>query len=224
MSTLFVWINAFIPKTVANYTVTVPKGTYAGHTAVPMPTPGVLANPDAWPLVGGNPGYLTDQRDFSDDGNASVRMQSWAEIELRHDFVDYKKSNHISSGTVEVDLTSGDVMCRDNAVLTACTWRTKQDLGGRRLTLRVVGKGADPCVNLAANIDYSGKFVVQVYGGRVLVSFNGLLDEFPAFEAYTSFNGRTQQLFRSPPPVGNTVTDLLGAAWRQVSGDVSFDR
>lgn len=223
MAQLLVWINAFIPGDVAGYTVKVPKGPYAGQTAVPIPWQGKLLNSDAWPVVGFNPGYLTDQRDFSAEHKASVRMRSWAKMDVADDSVWYMESNHVTSGTVEVDLTTGKVMCSQKAVLTGCLWTSHQK-DVRKVELRLVGRGSDPCVNVAANIDYNGTFVIRHHAGRVGVSFNGLLDEFPAFEAYTSYKGKTQQLFRSPPPEGNTVANLLGRAWRPINGDVSFDR
>ena len=56
----------------------------------------------------------------------------------------------------------------------------------------------------------------------LVVSFIGLLDSFPAFEAYASLNGQTKALFTSLPPPGNTVTDLLGDANRPIQGSVLF--
>ena len=51
---------------------------------------------------------------------------------------------------------------------------------------------------------------------------SGKMDNFPAYECYTTFNGVTKTLFTNSPSTGNTVVDLLGFAKRSVSGSVSF--
>jgi hypothetical protein len=92
------------------------------------------------------------------------------------------------------------------------------------MMVRIVGEASDPLVYWAANIDYDFLFVVGVDGpnNRVLVGAFGLIDAFPAYEAYAKFNGVTKTLMTVPPPPGNTVTNLLGEADRLVTAVVSF--
>jgi hypothetical protein len=55
-SNLAVWINAFLPRDVAGYTLVVPAGMHRGKTAVPCPPIALPANPHCL-----GRGYLTDQ-------------------------------------------------------------------------------------------------------------------------------------------------------------------
>ncbi len=91
------------------------------------------------------------------------------------------------------------------------------------IKVEVVGQAGDPLVGMAADIDYVGAFTVAVGApGTFEVSFEGKIDKFPAYDCYAHFNGVTKEIFKSSPPAGNTVADLLGAASRPVSGRVSF--
>ncbi|MFL5033374.1 MAG: hypothetical protein ACJ8E1_26215 [Xanthobacteraceae bacterium] len=63
------------------------------------------------------------------------------------------------------------------------------------------------------------------------LEIDGLIDQFPAFEAYATINdGAAVTLFQIPPPPGNTVMNLPGKANRRVrfrledrNGDGIFD-
>lgn len=92
------------------------------------------------------------------------------------------------------------------------------------MMVHITGEASDPLVYLAANIDYDFLFMVGVDGpnNRVLVGMFGLIDDFPAYEAYARLNGVTKTLFNIPPPPGNTVTNLLGDADRLVAAVISF--
>lgn len=90
---------------------------------------------------------------------------------------------------------------------------------------RLVAAAGDPLVSGAADIDYGGVFELFLDPARPLkctITFEGKIDAFPAYECYASFNGVVKTLFLSPPPPGNTVTDLLGGANRSVRGTASF--
>ena len=90
------------------------------------------------------------------------------------------------------------------------------------MLLRVHGEASDPLVGGAANIDYTVDFLISVENSRVLVGVIGLIDQFPAFEAYANFNGATKALFRIPPAQGNTVVDLVGSESEPVAAAVAF--
>jgi hypothetical protein len=213
-----VWINAFIPGTVPGYTRTVAAGTHAGKTAVPLPGLARL-NPlntfKAW-----NAGYLTDQRTFSSAPAASCRMQSSAVISLAPAAL--ARQAHISSGTTEVDIVTGAVSGFAVANMTRCRF-LRFTATPTVITVDVKGEASDPLVSAAADIDYEGTFTVTILGPRRLtVGFTGLIDAFPAFECYASVGGVTKTLFTAPPPPGNTVTNLPGAANRRIAGLVRF--
>lgn len=96
------------------------------------------------------------------------------------------------------------------------------------LTLTLVAAAGDPLVGMAADIDYHGTVTVnRKASGDIKVSFDGMIDQFPAYDCYASFGDVTKKLFESAPPPGNTVVSLmnprtLGFASRPVRGSVSF--
>jgi hypothetical protein len=241
---LVVWINAFIPGKVPDYTRVIPRGPYSGKTAVPLPRTARL-HPANLPKDL-DTGYLTDQRGFSNAPVASCRMQSYAEISAPPHPVAIIRSGHRTSGTTAVDMETGEELGAADAVVDRCkfsrlvkkppqrprsNFRTLPHVAPFGKTssvptyhLFVDGQASDPLVHAAADINYKGEFEIAFYPelGKGYVEFKGLLDEFPAFECYAQLGGRTKTLFTSPPPKGNTVVDLLGEANRKVSGMVTF--
>jgi hypothetical protein len=232
---LTVWLNAFIPKTVPGYTRIVDPtgklaGKHGGKTAVPLPGASRL-NPfnlfKNW-----DAGYLTDQRDFSDQlptdsFHPSVRMRSLAELSFsppgsQSAANSLTRAIHESSGTTEVDMDNGRQLDFGVADMSRCSWALAEDDSSIRLLL--TGAAADPLVSAAADIDYVGTFTItqDADSGAVTVEFSGKLDEFPAFECYAAMNGVTKTLFTAPPPEGNTVMDLLGPANRPFRGKAIF--
>ena len=223
-----VWINAFIPGTVSGYTFTVPAGPHAGKTAIPCPLIATPVNPSC-PVVG----YLTDQRSFDAAPAASVRMRSRTEISVSPPaLIPHPGFEHVTSGTTEIFQSSGKVTCVRAADMSRCSFsnfRVAPDpsaplSGNFFITLSVKGAASDPCVNLAADIDYGGEISIfcSPRGGVVEVSFNGKIDSFPAFEMYAALNGVTKTLFRVPPPPGNTVASLVGGASTPITGRARF--
>ena len=220
------WLNAFIPKTVPCYTKVLPAGPHAGKTAIPLPS---IAR--GWPgnwLKDWEAGYLTDQRGFDSSPTNSVRMQSLAKVEISGatgpTLIEQK---HRSSGTTEVNLVSGVQTGFKVADMTRCKFKAlpAQVCGvSTPLNLDLVGKAGDPLVGAAADIDYEGTLTVSAGSARgsVTVAFQGKIDAFPAYDCYASFNGVTKEIFKSSPPPGNTVADLLWWANRPISGTASF--
>ncbi|MGZ3183109.1 MAG: S8 family serine peptidase [Telluria sp.] len=221
---LSIWINAFIPRDVTGYTFTVPAGPHAGKTAIPCPAVATPVNPTCpWR------GYLTDQRGFDNDPSASVRMRSRIDIALTPPA--QAGAAHVTSGTTEIDKSDGRVTCRQPADMTRCSFTnfrvTPQMFppGSFEITVDYRGAASDPCVNLAADIDYNGQIRVLCVpaSNLVLVTVAGFVDSFPAFEMYAKLGSSTQTLFRLAPPAGNTVADLLGGASTPVAGRAQFE-
>lgn len=224
-SNLMIWINAFIPENVPGYTFTVPAGPHKGKTAIPCPDIALPVNPRCR-----SRGYLTDQRSFDASPTESVRMRSMAVIQLIPPSA--ISLTHVTSGTTEIDKTTGAVTCSVHTDMSRCkfeNFRVEPDpsapfSGNFFIKLSLTAAASDPCVNLAADIDYKGEIIIfcSPKGNFVEVSFSGKVDEFPAFEMYASLNGVTNTLFRIPPPPGNTVVDLLGFANNMVTGRATF--
>jgi hypothetical protein len=246
MPTLRFWINAFIPRDVTGYTIRIPTGIHSGKTGIPLPGIARL-----WPgntAKDWNAGYLTDQRSFDNTYGASSRMTSMCEIDLMSGTI--VRQAHTSSGTTEVNLVSGVQTGFAYANMSRCSYTVPTALpplghfaAGRRpiaypmaptpsgpgarfasVSLRLSASAGDPLVGAAADIDYNGSLSISggAIPGTVAVSFDGLIDDFPAYDCYASLDGVTKTLFTDSPPPGNTVADLLGAPVRPKSGSVSF--
>ena len=72
-----------------------------------------------------------------------------------------------------------------------------------------------PSSRAFGDIDYTGKIIVDAAARSLEI--DGLIDQFPAFEAYATINnGAGFTVFRMSPPAGNTVMNLPGAADRPV--------
>jgi hypothetical protein len=243
---LKIWINAFIPKTVSGYTIAITAGRNVGKTAVPLPGIARLNPLNSFKNL--DAGYLTDQRSFSNFQTASVRMQSLVELDLATP-VSVFRTAHTSSGTTEVDTVTGATLGFGVADMTRCTFSTLRVVpattrsrtyrtfplgvpftlglptgGAPTYEIDVDGAAGDPLVSAAADIDYEGTFEIDLLQSpfRCSVSFSGYLDQFPAYECCADLDGLTKCLFRSNPPPGNTVADLLGNASRRITGFVSF--
>lgn len=115
---LVVWINAFIPRDVPGYTIAIKRGENAGKTAIPLPIAARIPFPITNNLVKPpHTGYLTDQRSFSSNANASVRMQSHITISLPGGQV---SGIHQTSGTTEVNTESGETRDNQDADMSDC--------------------------------------------------------------------------------------------------------
>lgn len=90
---------------------------------------------------------------------------------------------------------------------------------------RLTAAAGDPLVSAAADIDYGGVFELSLDQARpsnCMISFDGRIDAFPAYECYAELNGVVKTIFRSSPPPGNTVLNLLGGANQRIRGIASF--
>jgi hypothetical protein len=216
------WISSFIPEFVPGYTVKIGAGVHLGKTAVPLP-----AVARAWPgnwLKAWNAGYLTDQRSFQNSPTASSRMRSLIEIDT--DKMTEISQSHESDGTTEVDLHSGAQLGFKKADMSHCKYNANPTMVSYEFYRKLVAAAGDPLVGMAADIDYNGTLILTTHGkgpgSTLVVDFEGLVDNFPAYECYATFNGVTKKLFDRPPPAGNTVADLLGPAVNPVAGRATF--
>jgi hypothetical protein len=243
MPVLQFWLNAFIPRTVPGYTRLLSVGPHAGKTAIPLP-----AAARAWPgnwTKDWDAGYLTDQRGFDSSPLAAARMTSVARI----DPSSFTLINqiHRTSGTTEVNLSSGAQTGFGMADMSRCRYTVLPPhappgagFGGMfgvahggstmvrplivtSLSLRLEAAASDPLVGAAADIDYNGALSVEPGPSRsLIVRFSGMVDAFPAYDCYASFDGVVKTMFTLSPPPGNTVVNLLGGANRPVAGIVTF--
>ncbi len=234
MSTIKVkfWINAFIPMHVYkkdNTYLTQPRPGHDNQTMIPGPIKGV------------NDCFSTDNRGFSSDPGASSRLHSEVTITFNKGALVAMDQRHWCNPSKEYD-------CEDGGLEGTATGSNAQmkfsDPKNGTFEARGVVKQLIPLRNgrfiwhsaslsaatnnplfaFSPDIDYQGKLQCIIAPGEsISVMFNGLVDEFPAYEAYTSLNsGLVKSLFQLPPPPGNTPADLFGKANRSVSGVASW--
>jgi hypothetical protein len=244
------WLNAFIPRDVTGYTKLLTAGVHKGKTAVPLP--GIARTWPGNTFKDWDAGYLTDQRTFDPSPTASARMKSMVEVEMVGPVVKKQSHTSsgttevniktgVQTGFAVADMSrcgflqaptpaapSGGMsahfaVARGPTVSPAMYRAPPPGMFGS-ITLVLTAAAGDPLVGMAADIDYGGE--LRISGGStpnsVIVSFQGKIDDFPAYDCYASFNGVTKEVFRSAPPPGNTVANLLGPAKRPVSGTVRF--
>ena len=208
--TVKVWINAFIPKTISGYSLPVPAGIHAEKTMIPGPNPGSDC-------------YLTDQRDFSNHIHAKSRMHS----EVTVDFTGSRSTItqwHKCDLTTELDCEDGDVESTGIGSTSRMNFRLLPTSTPRLAIISVTCAASNPCAptsRLFGDIDYNGTLTID-HAARS-VKFDGMIDLFPAFEAYATINdGAGVTLFRKSPPAGNTVMDLPGSANRPIAKAITL--
>jgi hypothetical protein len=209
--TVRVWLNAFIPVDLESAEVIGGNGRHSGKTA--LPTPGPI---DAW--------YLTDQRGYSDDPAASSRMHS----ELELDLLNWKitREFHQCCETVEVDHETGEEKCREAAATDNMAFSNLQLAeGGSTLSVEIKGSSKNPCLKIASvevspNLDYEGMIIVSLRATdrQVVVTFDGKIETYPAFELYASVNDAPPvAVFREGVMPDATPLNLIGAPTREIN-------
>jgi hypothetical protein len=111
---VLLWVNTFIPRNIPNFTQVIQTGVHRGKTAIPLP---FYARPVHWGKPDGD-GFLTDQRGFSVDPQASARVTTMAALRL--DSPQLADSSITTSGTREVDIDTGKQLDFAVADLSDC--------------------------------------------------------------------------------------------------------
>jgi hypothetical protein len=99
---------------------------------------------------------------------------------------------------------------------------------GLGFSVALKASSKNPCIAVATvkimpNLDYEGTIRVALTEDRksAAVSFDGLVESYPAFEMYASVNGgEPQTIFRVPIAKGATAADLMGPPNRHISESV----
>ena len=213
VSTVTLWVNAFIPHYIADLTKPYPKD----------PEMTMLPGPSAV-----NDCFLTDQRSFSSNIMAKSRVHSEVQVDLTGE-PSIPFEHHACSQTTEVDCEDGDVECSRTGVVRGNKFHNLSvSTSGTvtRVELDLQTEASNPCFNGSPDIDIEGHIVLSIspIGDRVSVHFDGYVDQFPAFEMYaTAGEGRyARSVFQVLPYPGKTPADLFGPADRSVSGSVQL--
>jgi Protein of unknown function (DUF3238) len=206
------WLNAFIPNSVCSL-----KGSLF---AVEVPDPGINS--------GGGVGltrlFTGDQREFSDDPNASARMHSEVTIAGLSSGSPTFSQRQVCGESHEVD-SDGNII----GTATAPTDRMQfSNLRGSQTTdpeggvvdgvpgsvqIDLAGSAAIPLMAVAPDIDYSGTLVIDLSEGNVI--FTGAISGFPGFEMYFKVNDGPSVTLGQFAPV--SPIDLIGDENRPVN-------
>jgi hypothetical protein len=212
---LKLWMNAFIPGRIENLTFPLVQGTHLGETVLEGPKPGAKEC------------FLTDQRLFSDDQTSSVRMQILVEIDLAASVMRFIPR---TGKTVRVSCDKGSIQCErsagaDRIKAKNFSSETMAD-GSRRYFITIEAAGGNPCVELAGisipspDIDWSFQISVifERSTGKVKLSFDGMIEPFPAFEMYAVLSGPQPTLLLQESPLpGSSPWNLPGKPNRAVT-------
>lgn len=205
-----IWINAFIPRVVTNYTKNVPAGIHKGKTMIPGP---VLGISDC---------YLTDQRSFSNLPTAKSRMHSAVDVHFTQNKITLTQT-HRCDRTTELDCEDGDVECSEIGSTTRMKFTLKSSTSTTAtISFRCAANNpCSPSSRLFGDIDFHGTLNIDINKRQVVL--DGMFDSFPAFESYISINnGNGIKIMQESPPAGNTVKNLPGNANRRMLRSARF--
>ncbi|HZO90833.1 MAG TPA: DUF3238 domain-containing protein [Chthonomonadaceae bacterium] len=207
------WLNAFIPNSVCQqkgelFVITIPA-----PQGLPVPAPRF---------------FTGDQREFSDDPNASARMHSEVKIEgLSSDTPRIAFQNNLCGESHEVD-EQGNIIASATApsdrmmFLNLRGSQTVDPNGGvidgipGSVQIDVVGSANLPLVGLTPDIDYSGTLIIDRAEGNLL--WKGAVSGFPAFEMYVRVNDGPVGTLAQFNPI--SPIELLGEENRPVDAAV----
>lgn len=192
-------VRAFIPKSHP----TMPDAIK------PVPNkPGLFMLPDVLPT-----GFCfdTDHREFSAEPAASARLSTDVKLVLSNPVQAQATSGaaHQAGTTVRRKCATGGGETTGTPSVSAC--HMGHPAAADNLVQLVLGCSAgNPLVPGAPKIDYGGTITYDK--AAKTLAFRGTIGNFPAFEAYASYNGKPfKQIFTADPAPGSTPWALFDA-------------
>lgn len=217
-----VWVNAFIPGTIpvigkTDLTATLQNGEYKNKTYIEGPFSGTVSGL-----------YLTDQRTFSSEVNASSRLHAMAEIDLEAQTVILKSGRCDPTHRIN-NSTDGELVCKEVAEsnkikVTNSRFQQRSD-GTLDIKFKFIAAASNPCVpiiggtSLVPDIDLAIDVSVIVNSCRetAIISAAGFIETFPAFELYLKASDKVIPVFQFLPEDGENPFDLYGPPLRNIS-------
>lgn len=220
--TIRLWINSFVPNDL-NSTVEVPSGDFKGQTGQSFEVQDPRGHTKWMRVVS-----LDDQRGHSNLAEAQSRMHSAVTFDIETKAI--VEETHRFDQTIAVRIDSGEVVCGPSA-----GGRTRMMKFGPPVEksagifeIEIEGKASFVCADAGSRTaDYVGTFTIDLSSEGELgkVTFEGKVDDYPAYEAYVSVNDdpKGRELFGRYPEPGMTGIDgLPGDATIPVSGEAEI--
>ena len=203
------WVKSFIPIDVKD------------AKKIPGRSTSLISFPVGRQIIGC---FETDNRGFSKNIKASARLTAVI-----------RASKILNSHTFERDCgVSRRVNC-DNGVREGAKRCNSSDaikisyrmIERSRHEYRIIFEGrnpfAPPLITPAIDIDLT--LIEEWSESKLILTLNGKVDAFPAFEAYARYKNKTKRFFAFPPTPGSTPLNLYGDANRPVtSRRIVFDQ
>ncbi|WP_430111007.1 hypothetical protein [Paenibacillus sp. B1-33] len=202
------WLNAFIPRDIPGITVPVPNHPGNLTMLVPKNYGGIDALiPDC---------YTTDQRSFNDNPLASSAMHSEITIDVSGEVPIPRFEIHNTHCTYRLECSSGYEICNGQSPTYDMHFKNLRTIIPNIFEIDLEASAKDPCIPEApldiGSVDIRGTIRIDARekrSGSVTVSFNGLIEPFPAFEMYAVANATVTQNVFVRPPIGPT-SSLIG--------------
>lgn len=170
LTTVTVWISAFIPRDVSGLTKPVAAGPHVGKTMISGP-----------PL---SQSYLTDNRSFDSRWGASSRGRGRATISLATAALSGIEAR--CDPTHEIHSTTGANVCTEAGDASRIKF-TNARREGKSVRFDLVGEANNPCYKGSPDIEWSGTVTIDPATGKL--RFKGSTGLFPAFEMYAAKAG-----------------------------------
>jgi hypothetical protein len=197
IDTVKVWLNAFIPRNIPDYTIPAPP-PHDGKTMIRGPVPGTTTC------------YLTDNRYFEPNIRAPSRMHSEIKIDVTSKIPVEVCQFHKCSKTTEINCDTGKVTCEGEGKISGRHFFSLEGTSDRQIYIRLQAGASNPCFPIShyiAKINYEGTIRIDVNSREV--EYAGLIDPFPAFEMYATANdGNGVKIFQTMPEKGKTIWNL----------------
>jgi hypothetical protein len=208
---LHLWGNLFIPRELPGLTSPIDVGPFAGCTYLPSPLP-----------LGG--GFLTDNRDFSAKTDAPSRLHMRIVVDTEKGVV---RDWHRCGETIGIHRETGEELCRGrentDRVRVEDVVTDTDERSNLRLSFRLLGACANPCLTLAPSVDIQLQFVLTAIEGDwhkpLHLLATGLVDPFPAVEFYArrSRDRKAHTLVRLGVEPETSLISMLGPANRPIT-------
>lgn len=219
------WVKAFIPEAVysaSGQEITWRPDMKAHGSMLPLQPylPSVTAS------------YATDQRTFSDDPKASARITTSVQIPA-NDNRDVVVTRY-SDPTIQFRKSWVGLFTFQDGSVESLTSRPngKQSIfqSENKLNIFFSTHGSNPFFSVRGysyappiSMNFNLCFEQKEEDGQLQISLQGLVSQFPAFEAYLQMDNQAPvTLLRHEPQRGHTPFNLMYGATESVSGSITL--